>query len=255
MKKSNRKQKLLVLVAMVLMIGLVAGMGAMTYSRYISTTQVPAQTATAAKWGYVVTASAENLFSSDYKANTGASATYDGSGNIVVNGDSDALVVAPGTKGSMSIALSGSAEVMAKLTFDLTVTSEIAYDNYNPVKWTLKKDGVAVDDCEGVTLAELKEALDDFNDTNAAIAPGATVTGNYELSWEWAFNVDDATDVKDTLIGYKAAGKAYNDIKSVVNALETTFGEEITEENYNSETYIKTQVKFSLSVTIEQVQG
>ena len=66
-----KNKKFLVIIATVLMACLVVGMGAMTYSRYISTTELPAQSATAAKWGYVITADASNLFGSDYKVAEG----------------------------------------------------------------------------------------------------------------------------------------------------------------------------------------
>ena len=61
MNKTKNK-KLFMVVAIVLMLGLVAGMGAMTYSRYATKYDAPPQSATAAKWGFVVTANAENLF-------------------------------------------------------------------------------------------------------------------------------------------------------------------------------------------------
>ena len=50
--KSRKNKKMLVAVAMILMIALVAGMGAMTYSKYITSGTTGEQTATAAKWGF-----------------------------------------------------------------------------------------------------------------------------------------------------------------------------------------------------------
>ena len=72
MKNNQRKnKKALVLVAMILMIGLVAGMGAMTYSRYISAGKVENVAATAAKWGFIVNVNADNVFGSDYDTKDG----------------------------------------------------------------------------------------------------------------------------------------------------------------------------------------
>ena len=61
-KTRNNKRKPLLVVALVLMVALVLGMGAMTYSRYISTAEMDdgKTTATVAKWGYVVTINADN---------------------------------------------------------------------------------------------------------------------------------------------------------------------------------------------------
>lgn len=250
--KSRKNKKMLVAVAMVLMIALVAGMGAMTYSKYISSTTLPAQTATAAKWGYVVTTDVDDLFVSDYK-NDGsqATATVDGAGNIVVNGTADAKVVAPGTSGSMAITLSGSAEVAAKLTFNITITSDISFDGYNPIKWTLKKGENPVDGCENVTLATLKTKAAALSST---IAPGDdSAAGIYTISWVWDFETDNATNARDTLIGLKATGTtAWTAIKDVKCATGETYAVFTTEEKYNA---IVTQVSFNIEVKLEQVQA
>ena len=55
-------KKHLTIVAVVLMVALVVGMGAMTYARYISSYDSGEQIATAAKWGFVVNADTTNLF-------------------------------------------------------------------------------------------------------------------------------------------------------------------------------------------------
>ena len=53
MEKKNRKnRKPLIVVAMLLMVALVVGLGAMTYSRYVSSFNSGTQQATAAKWGF-----------------------------------------------------------------------------------------------------------------------------------------------------------------------------------------------------------
>ena len=77
MKMNETKKKSLVIIAMVLMVALVVGMGAMTYSRYVSTTDVPAQNATAAKWGFVVTANTSGLFGDAYSFDTSVSQAAD----------------------------------------------------------------------------------------------------------------------------------------------------------------------------------
>ena len=55
MNKTKNK-KLFMVVAVVLMVALVAAMGTITYSRYVSSSDLGSQQATAAKWGLNVQA-------------------------------------------------------------------------------------------------------------------------------------------------------------------------------------------------------
>lgn len=251
-----KNKKILVIIATALMACLVVGMGAMTYSRYITTGKTGEQSATAAQWGFVVTVNANNLFSSDYQSNgTGASATYNGSGDIVVNGTGDAKVVAPNTKGEMTITISGEAEVRAKLTIEQvagTTLKEIFYDEYYPVVWTLK-EGESV-----IKTGKLSEVITQLTGTTATLEPGTPYNKSYTLSWEWAFETG-ATDeeklqnnVKDTLIGNKAYGTDWS-------ALEGTYIKTYQLGNDEKDIYtavdgINTTMSFSLSVSVEQVQ-
>ena len=263
MKKSQKRQKRLVLVAMILMIGLVAGMGAMTYSRYISTTTLPSQEATAAKWGYVITTNVQSLFADTYKKDgSNAIAKVDGSGNVVVKGDSNAIVVAPGTTGSMIITIQGQAEVMAKLTFKLENLVDIEYDGYHPVKWTLKKGEDPVAGCNGVSLSELQTGINAFNASvsNAAIAPNTSVAGTYTLSWEWAFETAGTPEqiaeinAKDSLIGYSAAGVEWATIANVKCATGATYAT-FTGDSGTKYDNISFNISFDLSITLEQIQA
>lgn len=252
-----KNKKFLVIIATALMACLVVGMGAMTYSRYITTGNTGEQSATAAQWGFVVTVNANNLFSSDYKSNgTGVSATSDGSGAVVVDGTGDAKVVAPGTKGEMKITISGKAEVRAKLTIEQvagTTLKEIFYDSYYPVVWTLK-EGESV-----IKTGKLSEVIDELTGTTDTLEPGTTYTKSYTLSWEWAFEAgaDDATklqnNVKDTLIGNKAVGTDWAKLNGTyikTHQLGATEGA-----IYTAVDGINTTMAFSLSVSVEQVQA
>ena len=244
-----KNKKFLVIIATVLMACLVVGMGAMTYSRYISTTELPAQSATAAKWGYVITADASNLFGSDYKVAEGTTARVDGTGALVVDGNADAVVVAPGTAGSMTITISGTAEVKSQLTFDFEATSDISYDGYNPVEWTLTKpDGSEV--CEGVTIAELETKL---NGLSQVIEANGSVAGNYTISWSWAFDNGAENNAKDTLIGYKAQNVEWATIAAVKCATGATYAT-FTGDTGAKYGDISTVVSFTLSVTVKQIQ-
>lgn len=258
--KTRKNKKILVAVAMVLMIALVAGMGAMTYSKYITTSKTDSLTATAAKWNYVISANATDLFGTAYKEGTDADtlATLTEDGTVVVKASSTANVVAPGTSGSMTFTVGGESEVLAQFKVSIAATSEIQFDGYYPIKW--KFNGNTYND-----IAELNDALS----TLTAKATWDDVAGafkftaaTYTISWEWALTepTDDATKaicMKDTLIGYKAAGADWNDdggikVSTLVGATGQTFGDFTTVENYNA---IKTEMSFTLTATIEQVQA
>lgn len=256
--KTRKNKKILVAVAMVLMIALVAGMGAMTYSKYITTSKTDSLTATAAKWNYVISANATDLFGTAYKEGTDADtlATLTEDGTVVVQASSTANVVAPGTSGSMTFTVGGESEVLAKFTVSIAATSEIQFDGYYPIIW--KFNGNTYNN-----IADLNTALSALTataawDTNAFKFAATT----YEISWEWALTepTDDATKaicMKDTLIGYKAAGADWNDddgikVSTLVGATGQTFGNFTTIEKYNA---IKTEMSFTLTATIEQVQA
>lgn len=247
--KSRKSKKLFVIVAMVLMIGLVAGMGAMTYSRYVTSGSSGDKKATAAKWGFVVTVDADDLFGQGYVAaseDTLATVVAKDSG-VAVKASGDANVIAPGTTGSMSISIEGSAEVLAKLSITTTGTpNEIHLGDYYPVKWTLIEGSTTI-----VDAGKLSDVIDELKKTSVTFDAGTDCNKTYTLSWEWTLHVDEATDAKDTLIGYKAAGKSYTEIKDtkVGNTLSNTI---ITSDAAYSA--IVTDTSFDLTISVEQIQ-
>ena len=182
-------KKHLIIVSVVLMVALVVGMGAMTYSKYISSYTSGSQTATAAKWGFVVTADTTNLFPTDYTLGDGAThATNANDAGVAVNASSATL--APGTTGYVSIAVNGTAEVKAKLTVALNVTSQVGYDStYLPIKWALTQSAD--------TPTEWKSYADvtaDVRSLSATINAGASVTGSYYIHWCWDFETGTTDD-------------------------------------------------------------
>lgn len=252
-RKNNRSKAVIIVIAMLLMVALVVGMGAMTYSRYITSDTTGDQTATAAKWGFVVTVNADNLFGTDYTLETGSSlatkVTSDGVG-VAVNAESS--VVAPGTTGSMTISITGSAEVLAKLTIDFGNTvQEIHYGDYYPVEWTLSEGNTKK------VVGKLSDVVDYFNNdsNNPKITAGDdTFEREYTLTWEWELGSDDDTNAKDTIIGYKASGKAYNEIENSYIGTKK-LGDLVSSDNYNTESaFIVTQMSFNMTVSIEQIQ-
>ena len=257
MKNKTKSKKILMVAAIVLMLGLVAGMGAMTYSRYATRYDAPTQTATAAKWGFVVTANAENLFGTDYVKGAGnyAEVTTAGNGVAIKKTTSAGNIIAPGSTGSMSFQVEGQAEVAAKVVISCSLTSDITVDSYAPIKWTLTKGGTPVAGCENVTLATINTYLN--NEANAEyIAPGASFTSSYVISWKWDLETGAdaaaiaANNVRDTAIGFKANGKEYNDVKGLYVGT-SLFSAVVNEAAYNS---ISTTLSISASISVEQVQ-
>lgn len=239
--EKKKSKKLLAILAMGLMLALIAGMGAITYSKYVTSTTAPSQSATAAKWGFVVTADASNLFGTQYKQTdaTNHIATKVAEGGVAVVASTTSNVVAPGTSGSMTFSINGSAEVYAKLTVVSTSTSEIALGDYKPVVWTLN-DGTS--DVKTGTLAEVVTYL---NATSANINANTAYNKNYTLTWKWAF---DGNNMNDTIIGYKAQGKSYDDIKDIDGVSAVVANADA----YNA---ISTTMDFALTISVEQIQA
>ena len=276
--KKQKQKKILVVAAIALMIALVSGMGAMTYARYITSSQVPAEQATAAKWGFVVTADTSNLFSSDYTLNGTYATPVTTNTGVAVNAYADTKLVAPGTSGSMTVTVSGVAEVRARLTLkslrkdnqkdylDISIPAgtdpiDGARKKYNPVKWTLSKK-VGDDAAQYVTDAinvDLETLLTAFESESTDIPAGSSISVVYTISWKWDFNAEnDALSLQDTLIGYKSAGLPYagatDDVKDLSDALAydgEVYAAHISEADYNA---ITTQLKLGFTVTIEQIQ-
>ncbi len=234
--KTKKSKKPLLIVAICLMVALVMGMGAMTYARYVSTTELGSTQATAAMWGYVVTTDASEMFGTDYTKN-GTFATVVDENGVAIKSSSENLVLAPGSTGSIDIIINGTAEVLAEFSItidalnskvpsvDVTVDEETT--TYAPILWSLKEDGVVVD--EDMTLAELVTAAADFD---ATLTPGTElVNKTYTISWEWP--LDSGNDGADTAIGLTAAE------------------EDIDEAVYSN---VETQLVLDLSVTIRQIQ-
>lgn len=255
-----KKKKFLTLVATGLMACLVAAMGGMTYSKYITTTKTETQQATAAKWGFVMTADTTELFGKMYDGS--AIVTEDTTDGVSVKANSNKFVVAPGTSGSMTIAINGTAEVKSQLKIEASGTdalSEIYLKKYNgsevnyyPVKWTLT-DGTDANTVSG----KLSDVLKAFASKGATIKANEEYTKNYELSWEWPLTTGATNDIYDTIIGYKSYGRLWADdvaddgtvtdygISKYVGALQPG---EYTDDN------IKTGIAFNIDVTIEQIQ-
>ncbi len=269
-KKVNKKPVLIAGIAMLL--ALVGCVGGMTYSKYVSSKTVPSTQATVAKWGYVITANSSELFANEYV--TGASANTakvpgesDASAaKVIVSADTSKSVVAPGATGSLSLTITGLAEVKAKINIALDVTSEISLTNgstvYSPIKWTLN-DGTT-DLVKNKDLAQVQAKLNEINTANTStINPGsASINRSYTLSYAWNFDnskedtglkVKEADtkgidgDTADTILGV-ASGLKDTDTSTALSDALTAAGYD-----YAKGWTISTALTFTLTASVTQV--
>ena len=206
----NMKKKVVIVAAMVLLLATVLVMSMSTFAKYTTAATPATNNATVAKWGFVLSANADNLFPNKYgaaDANKIADAWADADdAKVSVVGASDAKVVAPGTTGSATITVSGSAEVRAQLSIgvtgtDISLTETATGKVYNPIVWTLK---------DGATVVATG-SLADINDYVITIEAGQSVEKTYTVTWTWAFDnastgIDGlSVDEADTMLASTAA--------------------------------------------------
>lgn len=240
-KRSNLKS--FIIIGLLLLLVAVIGFGGYTLSKYLTSDKAEGS-ASVAKWGFTIDADAKNLFGSEYK--------WDGTNSVISAEDKTITVkaattnqqnvVAPGTTGSMSITISGTSEVRAKMTMALTGNDiELNYTKdettgtiYAPIVWTLNDGDKNL--VENVTFAKLEEAIKNVSETYEV---NTTVNKTYTISWKWAFHVDNDTDVLDTTLGMIANGSTGAEINGVTVDTSKTV----------------TTINFNLTVTVEQIQG
>ena len=237
--QKKRNTRSIVIVGLLLLLVAVIGFGGYTLSKYV-TKKSGAGNATVAKWGFTVDANASELFGKQYSKGVIVNA---GTDSIDVSASTDNNLVAPGTTGSMTFSVKGTAEVLAQIEIKLTATSDVtlAYTQagvegnkmYNPVKWTLKKGETAVK--ENTTLTEIAKAL---NKTEEYSPNAAAVDEVYTLSWAWTFSENDENDALDTLLGMYA-----NNTANTTNGGYTVVADGT-----------KTTVAFTLEISITQLQ-
>ena len=250
--KLNKKQKRTATIAsMAALLAVVLGMGGQTFAKYISTKTV-SDTATVAKWGYVVNANASNLgFSKFYKdvalSENDATATVASSG--------DANVVAPGTTGSVRVTVTGEAEVDAKILFaasgtNISVKSTKGADStyYYPIKWTLTKNSNPLNtpSNDKDSLADVITALNDASE-EVREANSPRVNDVYEISWAWAY--EGQNDTLDTYLGWYTQGVLGDEGTGVTKDGDSYYT--TADDGKTTYEFVK-DVKFNFSVTITQ---
>ncbi len=219
-----------------------------TFAKYVTKAE-GSDTARVAKFGVVIAADEAELFATKYatdeKKVNEDDVVYTGEFSVVAfaaeGADAD-KVVAPGTKGELAnISITGKPEVATRVAIVPTVTltgwtietpateegAEPTTEFYFPI--VIKVNGTAVDTSNATDAAGVKAAIEsaiaalskdydpnfEFKADDPETEDTDEGTFNIELTWEWVFYVDDATDVKDTYLGNQAAAG---------NASEITIG-------------------------------
>mgnify|MGYP001026223958 FL=1 len=221
--KSERKNNRKTAVIVTLLLALVALLcfGGYTFSKYV-THGNGTGTANVAKWGYNVNVDTSGIFGEKYKKVAGdfSTITTAPDGLSVKAESAGRKLVAPGTTGSMIFSVGGKSEVRSRLYMGITPNKDVvlkikkgegAEIVYNPVKWTLKKNGNIVSGAENVTLIDIANKLN-----HEPVSVGGTYEAGtelpettYELSWAWAFEGTEAftgitVNELDTILGQRA---------------------------------------------------
>lgn len=267
-ENAGKNKKTVLTIAIALLLVLALALGGFTFAKYISQGS-GSDTATVAKWGWTISADAGSFFGKKY-AGQGLSTVTKGDENLSVKASGDSNVVAPGTTGSFTFSIGGSAEVASKITVALTgkdivlkatattgepSASETTTYTYSPIKFSLQKDeGVVEGD---LTFAELQKKLAALSE-NVAAGTAYSKAGVYTVTWEWAFD-NSAVSVQpddkdgaaltgnecDTILGMCANAGSSGTIE--YNGVEYTIDQ-------TPETGTNIELSLELSITVEQIQ-
>lgn len=222
-RKNNRKTT--VIIALLLALIAILSFGGYTLSKYVTSGGSTGK-AQVAKWGYTMEIDGSNLFGKNYKFDDKASKVTKDTTGLTVKASGDYNVIAPGTTGSMTFKIGGQAEVKALIAMGITPEKDITLKLkkadgqeivYNPVKWTLKKNGKVITGLENKTLIDVAGAFHDMtsNPVSSVKKPGEVLEETtYELIWAWAFEGTDTftgitADELDTILGRRANDKSY----------------------------------------------
>lgn len=224
-----------------------------TLAKY-TTAKDTQDSARVAKWGVRISAAANSAFKTEYDKDDDSYTK----GAVTVKSSSTDKVVAPGTSDSAAqFSISGTPEVAVRLSFAMTVVNEVkltagTYTNtdgatvtlgsdYNPIKWTLKKNDTHVEGADtnvegavNLTLAEMATFLSTYHVDYAPNTDLSATVPTYKLYWAWAF---DGNDKADSILGDLAAN--VSGIKKDSN--------DIAASDYS------TQVSYKLTITATQI--
>ena len=229
--KLNKKQKRTATIAsMAALLAVVLGMGGQTFAKYITTNTADATSAVVAKWGVVIRNSIEDTIDTGAKKNVFEKSYTDANSKVVISSSNN--VVAPGASGALTIEVTGTPEVAAKVSFKLSDFKDISLSSgsttYYPIVLSWGTEVIAR--TEGKTMEAL--ITEKLNASNAEFEAGKMVETQFTLSWEWPFSsTDNVNDKMDTLCGDAAAnGNTIKDKDDNDWTLQNTVGFKISTE-------------------------
>lgn len=187
MKKNNvMRIASALLVAVLLTTCAISG----TFAKY-TTSFSGNSAARVAKWGFADPSEVTfDLFADTYNNGAIASQETDDEGNKV-------NVIAPGASGELEIIMVAADEVSATevaYAFNVDIAAEDSTDAalLNKIVWSFNGT-------DNLTFTQLQAAI---NELDGEYLPGqAPDVTTIEISWEWVFEVDSATNADDTALG------------------------------------------------------
>ena len=187
-----------------------------TFAKYVAKDEVNA-TARVAKFGVVVTPSADKMFATEYEKHD---TSFTLAANTVVSSNSDRLV-APGTNGKLAaFTFTGEPEVAVRVSFKVE-DGDIELTN-----WRVEGDAyycplivtVGTTELKGMDYTSedefaeaIKDAINALEKDVEANTDLSTIDLDEEITWEWPFETGAneteiaANDINDTFLGDKAA--------------------------------------------------
>ena len=243
MKKSILSTRFLfraVLVIMGLALITFACISAM-YARYSNQSDNDTPQASVSKWELNIEVDGSSMFSEYYAGGVIASP---GSANdeYDVRADASSTVMTPDTSGELTVRVTGSAEVDARIILDATcVSPNVKYNDgvnnvtYEPVLWTLDRivDGVETNLLTNGTAAQLVSAVDSSNYTVKAGTDSEIV---YRIRWQWPLET-----------GATPAEKTKN------NELDSILAASMAGYSVDAKYTVTATVSFDITATLEQV--
>ena len=183
----NRKRnidKIEIFIVVLVMLSVVVAISGMSFARYTTSGKGTPSHARVAKWGIVIDVDASNMFAATADGPMDAILTPGADGLSVVSAD---VSVLPNTEGALNFRISGTAEVVARISFMIPDDLEIVCLKnaegeivYSPILWSLTKNEEEV--LTKGDLAALKATL-----AESIVEANEELDDSYTLKWEWPF--------------------------------------------------------------------
>lgn len=236
------KKKSIVLGSLLAAVVLTGSAVSGTYAKYISAVDM-ADEARVAKWQIGLANESMkdlNLFKDSYE--------YESNGVVVKSLTTKTLedgtevptrVIAPGTKGQYTFALTGVIETNYKIQVTATGENTVVLKDeegnvtYSPVRFYLSEDDkldiTTMDYDDLMSFDELKIALNNLysGETGKVYAPGQVDTTSHTIYWTWNFEGND--DSLDTILGNEIVeDEASHTLDLSINVTATQTREAVT---------------------------